>query len=133
METGIIRVGIRQTIPDGRNQVPPSPSTIHVQLAGVFLMGEKIMCGRKKWNSLIFYVKVMDSGLVTDGGIQLRAIAAATMAASTMSVTAATIGLRLLAAIVRTTCTSATMTASIRRSTAIARTVAQSVASKNNI
>lgn len=54
-----------------------------------------------------------------------------------MSATAATIGLYLLASVIpttRTTCTSTTMATSIRRSAAIAiaRTVTQSVVSKNN-
>ena len=49
-----------------------------------------------------------------------------------MSVTAATIGLPLLTASTRTTCTSTTMATSIRLTTAIERTASLSAVSKNN-
>ena len=65
-------------------------------------------------------------------GILLRVIATTAVAASTMSVTTATIGLPLLVAYTRTSCPSTTVAASGRITTAFARTASQSVVSKNN-
>ena len=65
-------------------------------------------------------------------GILLRVIATTAMAVSTMTVATAAIGLPLLTATTRSACTSTAMAASIRLTTAVARTVAQSAVSKNN-
>ena len=63
-------------------------------------------------------------------GILLRGIAASTEAVSTLSVASATIGLPLLTATPRTTCSSTTMAKSFRLA-AIARTASQCAVSKN--
>ena len=65
-------------------------------------------------------------------GILLRVIATASTAVCAMSGATATVGLLLLAITSRSTCTSTTMAASIRRTTRVARAAAQSAVSKNN-
>ena len=66
-------------------------------------------------------------------GTLLRVVAAAAMAVSTVSAnTAAATGLLLLSVTPRTTCASAAMATSVRRSAALEHSVRQSVASKNN-
>ena len=72
------------------------------------------------------------SHLLPQLGILLRVIATTTMAVSSMSVTAASIGLPLLAASARTTCSSTTMATSVRLAATLARSATQSVVSKNN-
>ena len=134
---GITPEILQPTTPVGPPHQAISQYTTHVQLVGVFQMVVVMVYGQRPDFIIPHTIVQMEgflsaSHLLPQLGILLRVIATTTMAVSAMSVTAATIGLPLLAATTRSTCTSAAMAASIRLTSAIARAATQSVVSKNN-
>ena len=135
---GITPEILQQTTPVGPPLIKPSQYTTHVQPVGVFLT-EVVMVYGQRQDLVPQHTTVQIKGCLSAShhlpqlGILLRVIAATTMAVSTVSVTAASIGLPLLTATTRTACTSTSMETSCRRLTAtIARTASQSAVSKNN-
>ena len=137
MAIGITPVHLQPTTPVGPPHQAISQYATHVQPVGVFLT-EVVMVYGQRQDVIILHTTVQIEGCLSAShhlpqlGILLRVIATTSMAVSAMSVSAATIGLPLLAATSRTTCTSTTMVTSIRRTASIARTVNLSVVSKNN-
>ena len=134
---GITPEILQQTTPVGPPLIKPSQYTTHVQPVGVFLT-EVVMVYGQRQDLVPQHTIVQIKGCLSAShhlpqlGILLRVIAAKTMAVSSLSVASATIGLPLLTATTRSACTSTAMAASIRLTTAVARTVAQSAVSKNN-
>ena len=142
LTTVVIAIGItpeilQQTTPVGPPHQAISQYTTHVQPVGVFQMVETMVYGRRR-DLVTEHTIVQMKGFLSAShhlpqlGILLRVFATAAMAACSMSVTSAAIGLPLLAATTRTAWASTTMAASIRLTTTIARTASQSVVSKNN-
>ena len=140
----IITIGItpeilQPTIPVGQLQKLRNQFTTHVHQVGVFPMVETMVYGQRQ-DLMILHTTVQmkeylsASHLLQKLGILLRGIATTVVAAWTVSVTAATIGLPLLTATIaspRTTWPSATMATSLRLTTTFMRAVAQSVVYKN--
>ena len=131
---GIIRLG---TIPCGLPHQVRSPSTTHVHPVGVFPMVASLVYGQTLLAQVhLFHILHLTKALTSTislvhtraSGTRLRVGATATMAASTMSATTATIGPLHLTVPARTFCT----TAKARRSTTIARKAGLSVVSKND-
>ena len=140
MAIGFTPVHRLLTIPVGPHQKAPSRFTTHVQPVGVFPTVAAMVSGQRPVLTILpttAQTKVYRSVsvLLQLRGTQLRVIAATIINIWTLSATVAAIGLRRLIATkatsAPTTCTSATMATSIRADTTIARTVTQSVASKN--
>ena len=138
----IITIGItpeilQQTTLVGPPLIKPSQYTTHVQPVGVFLT-EVVMVYGQRQDFLIPHTTVQIEGFLSAShhlpqlGILLRVIAPTALAVSAVSVATATIGLPLLTATSRTTCTSPAMATSIRLTTTIARAASQSAVSKNN-
>ena len=142
LATVIITIGItpeilQQTTPVGPPHQAISQYTTHVQPVGVFLT-EVVMVYGQRQDLVPQHTTVQIKGCLSAShhlpqlGILLRVIATASTAVCAMSGATATVGLLLLAITSRSTCTSTTMAASIRRTTTVARAAAQSVVSKNN-
>lgn len=129
---GIIPVRHLPIIPVG--QPRKSQFMTHVLQGGACLMVEVMVYGQRQGLLILHtmaagYLSV--SVLLQQHGILLRVLAATPAAVSALSEASATIGLLLLTITARTACASATMAASFRRTTTIARTVSLSVVSKN--
>ena len=132
----MIGIILLATIHCGRLPIKKSRFTTHVPQVGVFPMEEVMVFGRRPVLMILLttaQTKVYRSisALRQLPGIQLRVLATTTMDVCTMSVRKANIGLPLLAASARTSCSSATVAASVCGTSTVARTVSQSVASKN--
>ena len=133
----MIGITHRVTTPVGPPHQAISQYTTHVQPVGVFQMVVVMVYGQRQDLVPEHTIGQMEGCLSSSHhlpqlGILLRVVATTTMAVSTMSVAAAAIGLPLLSATARTSCTSTAMAASIRLTAAVARTASQSVVSKNN-
>ena len=137
MTIGITPEILQPTTPVGPPHQTISQFTTHVLPVGVSLT-EVVMVYGQRQDLIILHTTLQikeylsASHLLPQHGILFRVVATTTMAVSSMSVPAATIGLPLLTAAPRTPCTSATMATSIRLATPIARTATQSAVSKNN-
>ena len=137
MTIGITPVHLQQTTPVGPPRQAISQFTTHVQPVGVFLTEVVMVYGQRQdlvpqHTTVQMKEYLSASHHLPQLGILLRVIATTAMAVSAMSVTTATVGLPLLAATTRTAWTSATMAASVRLTTTLARAAAQSAVSKNN-
>ena len=130
---------LQQTTPVGPLQKPRNQYTIHVQPVGVFLTEVVMVYGQGR-DLMILHTTVQMKGYLSAShhlpqlGILLRVIATAAVAACTMLVTTATIGLPLLLISAATSCTtwvSATKATSIRLTAPLARTASQFAVSKN--
>ena len=134
---GITPEILQPTTPVGPPLIRASQYTTHVQQVGVFLMAETMVYGQRQ-DLVPQHTIVQMKGFLSAShhlpqlGILLRVFATTALAVSTVSVTTAPIGLPLLAASTRTSCTSTSVATSIRLTTTIARTASQSVVSKNN-
>ena len=134
---GITPEILQQTTPVGPHQKAVSQSTTHVHQVGVFLTEVVTVYGQRQ-DLIPQHTTVQIKGCLSAShhlpqlGILLRVIAPTALAVSAVSVATATIGLPLLTATSRTTCTSPAMATSIRLTTTIARAASQSAVSKNN-
>ena len=145
MTIGITPETLQQTTHVGRLLIRPSQFTTHVRPVGVSLTGEKMVYGQRRDFMLlhsIVQIKEYLSAyhLLLQLGTLLRVFWATTLETSKMSVATATTGLRLLTTTPglflltapRTSCISAKVAMSVRRTASIARAVYLSVVSKNN-
>ena len=134
---GITPEILQPTTPVGPPHQAISQYTTLVQPVGVFLTEVEMVYGQRRDLMILHPIGQIEGYLSASHhlpqlGILLRVIATAAVAACTMLVTTATIGLPLLTATTRAAWTSPTMAASICLANTVARTATQSAVSKNN-